>query len=62
MAYVLVLSVFSDYSGYIYLASVTYRANNQKQEMEEGAVCYGHFAGTDLYEYTATEESGRTMV
>ena len=62
MAYVLVLSVFSNYSGYIYLASVTYRADNQKQEMEEGAICYSYFAGTAFYEYTAAEESGRTMV
>ena len=62
MAYALILSVFSNYSGYIYLASVTYRADNQKQEMEEGAICYSYFANADLYKYAAAEESGRTMV
>ena len=62
MAYVVVLSIFSYYSGYIYLASVTCRTDNQKQEMEEGTVYYSYFAGTDFYKYTAAEESRRAMV
>ena len=62
MVYVLVLSVSSNYSGYIYLASVTYRADNQKEEMEEGTVCYSYFAGTDLYECATAENGGRAMV